>query len=159
MKLLVLSMVGMLAFTHDYFISVCDVEYNATEQVLEIAIKMTTHDLEHAATLKHLGTELEDKEADKTVFDYLKKNFSIQIDDEEKELEWVGKQVELEDIWIYVQIQRVEEFSSLKMFNSILCAHFEEQQNRVNIKVPWQADQSATFTKLNSEHEFLFAEE
>jgi len=154
MKLLLLS-IGVLFFTHDYFISICDIEYNAEEQTLEIGIKVTTHDLEDATDLEHLGTDKEAKNADDKILTYLKKHLSFTCDERLGTLEWVGKQVELEDTWIYVQISDVAPFTSLKVFSSILCTQFEEQQNRVNLKMPGQKIQGTVLSKNRTEYEFI----
>ena len=154
MKLLLLS-IGVLFFTHDYFISICDIEYNAEERTLEIGIKVTTHDLEDAADQEHLGTDKEAKNADDKILTYLKKHLSFTCDERLGTLEWVGKQVELEDTWIYVQISDVAPFTSLKVFSSILCTQFEEQQNRVNLKMPGQKIQGTVLSKNRTEYEFI----
>jgi len=158
MKFLLLS-IGILFFIHDYFISVCDIEYNAEERTLEIGIKVTTHDLEDAADLEHLGTDKEAKNADDKILTYLKNHLSFTCDERLGEIEWVGKQVELEDTWLYVQVSDVALFKSLKVFNSVLCAQFEEQQNRVNLKMPGQKMQGTVLSKNRMEHEFIVSGE
>lgn len=148
--------IGLFTMAHEYYISICDIEYNAEEKSLEIAIQLTTHDLEHATDLQHLGTKLEPANADSVIMEYLLETFSVQHDDKMYELIWIGKEVKLEDMWVYLEVRNIEPFTTLDVTNLILCREFEEQQNRINVKVPGFEDQGTVLSRKNTSHSFRF---
>ena len=156
MKFPIAISVALFFATHDYFISVCDIEYNVEEKILEVGIQLTTHDLEKATDLQHLGTEKEPEGADDKIFAYVQKHLKTYCDGEIQDLEWVGKKVELEDMWVFVQVSDVEKFGHLTIMNTMLFAQFEEQQNRVNVKVPGHRDQGTVLTADKVSHEFHY---
>ena len=124
---------------HPIHISSCEIEFNEEKEILQITHKIFIDDFEDKLESiyqekLYLGTQKESLSADKYIESYLKENFSIQdVDGNELTIEWVGKENDIESIWIY---QKVEGFdlNKLKIKNTVLFDKFEDQQNIVHFK-------------------------
>lgn len=152
--MLIATIISLFSFTHEYFISICDIEHNAANSTLEVSIQLTTHDLEKAVKLAHLGGDKEPLDSDAEILRYLQEHLILEVDGELVALEWVGKEIKLEDMWVYLEVADVQKLSSLKVKNTILLKEFEEQENRTNVKFPEKELKGATFTRAHTEQAF-----
>lgn len=132
--------IGVLAFTHPFFVSVTEVEHNAQDKTLEISSKIFTDDLE-AVLLKNYGTLVDFKKTnekasqDKLVADYLKKHLVLKADGKPLNLDYVGFEEEREAIWVYCQVTGVATVKKLEMDISILHDYTNSQINLVHATV------------------------
>ena len=100
-----------------------------------MTIKLIAHDVEHAFNQQHfgdlkLGSPKELKEADELLFSYIQNNLSLEINGSTLTMNWVGKEVELdESLFIYVEIPNVELPEQITLNNSLLTETFEAQEN------------------------------
>ena len=139
LPLLIAYSVAPIAF-HDYFVSICTIQHNATEQQLQIAWRMTTHDVEHALSADakekalHLGSELELPQADSLLQAYLIKNLMIEIDGDPVTIEYLGRDVEMEDLYCYLQVKNVAHFETITVSSTLLFDMFHEQENVVHLE-------------------------
>ncbi len=127
----------ILGFTHKYYISNTLIHYNTEAQSLEISIKIFTDDFERAlqeqtgATINLGGVE-EHEEAHRIIGDYLKQHFSISISDNKLDLNYLGKEDEVDITRCYIEISNIPEFSEISISNSILFDQFEDQANIID---------------------------
>lgn len=125
---------------HDHFISICTIDHDMDEKKIEITWRMTTHDLElalapHAGGEKlHLGSELELPAADSLLQNYLVNNLIIEIDGQPAVLEYLGRDVEMEDMYCYLQIIDVGPFKTMTVQNTLLFDTFDQQENAVHLE-------------------------
>ncbi len=127
-------------FTHKFYISKSIIEFNSRTQQFEITCKMFTDDVELALSQQHgkaihLGTAEEINEADAVMESYMKQHFSMVIDGVAAEWRWVGKEVENDLTYCYMELYRTPDFRSMSVTNDILVASFPEQQNIVDLSV------------------------
>jgi len=132
----------LMAFTwHKYYVSITEINYNKSDKKLEISIKLIGHDLEHILTYNgvpnlYLGTENEDKKANTYILDYIKKEFSITIDDKKINYTFIGKEVNNDDfIYCYLETDTITNFKKIFLKNSLLTEKFPAQENIVYLNI------------------------
>ena len=126
--------------THKFYISKSIIEFNSRTQQFEITCKMFTDDFELTlsqlnGSAIYLGTSQEINEADAVIERYMKQHFSIAIDGVAAEWRWVGKEVENDLTYCYMELYRKPDFMSMAVMNDLLVSHFPEQQNIVDMSV------------------------
>lgn len=139
---------------HPIHLSVCEVNYNQETKGVEIALKVFFDDLEEGVVKLggpqlHLFTEKEHENADEWVFNYLKENLQIEVNNKNTTLEWVGKetneQQDIQSLWIYMEVKNVRKIKELKITDTILFDVHEDQRNMLHLncngkKVSWLFD-------------------
>ena len=125
---------------HPFFLSVTDIKYNEKNKSLEIACKMFTNDLEDA--LKRTSKKSVDlihpkdkKEAEKVLFDYISKRFSVMLNGKLKTLKFIGFEKEEDVIWTYMEIEKCEKPKQLNITTSLLYDFLKEQINLVSFEI------------------------
>jgi len=123
-------------------VSLCQIDYNEEAASLEITIKLFTDDLEKALEQQgtehlHLGSPKESKKADTYIARYLKQHFSLQINEQIESLDFVylGKEVELDATWCYIEISNITTISTLQISNHLLFDISASQTNMVQIDI------------------------
>ncbi|HEY1872381.1 MAG TPA: DUF6702 family protein [Chitinophagaceae bacterium] len=122
---------------HPYYVSVVEINHNATDKTLEISCKIFTNDFEETLE-KNYKTRVDlvnpaDKAAmDKLVSDYIKKHLSLQVDSKQVNFSYVGFEKEDEAIYSYFQIDNVASLKKLNVVNSILHDFSDQQINIVH---------------------------
>ena len=122
---------------HEFYVSLCKIDHNPETSSLEITLKIFTNDLEYGITglqdFYGLGTEKEPPEADSLIYSYILENFKINLDGNCMKLNYIGKEVELDVTWIYVEIESVPKFDEIEITNRMLTEVLEDQVNIVNV--------------------------
>lgn len=130
-----------LIYGHNFHVSVCYIDYNASTSSLEISLNYFVDDLEGVLAKKNpeldlkLNTEREYKGSDSLLFDYLNKKFKVSLDGKEKVIEFVGKEYETDVVWMYLKIKKVNPFKSMEIYHAALVDAFNDQSNLVHITV------------------------
>ncbi len=137
--LLICTAFFFISFTHPFYVSICQIDLNRKTEALEITFKIFADDLEKGLETQgtgklYLGTERESKEANKYIFKYLENNFKIKIDEKSRDLHFIGKEVEKDVVWCYVEVKEIRKIGKVTITNSILTEQFENQSNIVHIK-------------------------
>jgi len=139
-NLFLLIVFFVCAFKHPFYLSVCDLKYNAREQALQGSVKLFTNDLEEA--LK----KLENKPIDlihpkdtlatkKILFSYLQKRLNFKINGKPLNYTILGFEQEQEAIWIYVEIPKCPVPKRVEIENSLLYDFISGQSNIVHLEV------------------------
>ena len=82
-----------------------------------------------------------------TVIQYVDDHFGIYVGGKEKAMEFIGKEVELdESLFLYFEIKDFGSTSKFELRNSILVESFDGQENKVNLNISKEG-QSAFFNK------------
>jgi hypothetical protein len=128
------------ATAHDFHVSITEIHYNPEARALEIAIKIFTDDLEAGleglgAPILRLGTPREDPSADSLLKRYLDNRFQISIEGKLLKNRFLGKEMESDATWCYIEIADVPRPATLTVHNRILLERFEDQANLVNLDV------------------------
>jgi hypothetical protein len=136
--------VGMTVILHDYHVSITHIDHNPTTQSLEITTKIFTDDLERAITSTpahaerrplHLGQEKEAPDANQLILNYLQSHLHLTINGKPAMLLWVGKEVELDLTYCYLEVKGVSHVKELTVENTVLTTLFHDQSNLIHARV------------------------
>ena len=160
MKALLLS-TGLLlaAIPHDFFVSILTIRHKAEARTLDLTWRMTAHDIEHAfestAALK-LGSDKENPKADSLLNDYFKHHLILFQGDKQLSWKWVGKELDGETLYCYLQVDDISTPNDLMVQNTLLMDVFSEQQNLVHVEGEKMPARSHTFIRGSSPHTFTW---
>ncbi len=162
MKALFLSLCLSIAppALHDYFVSICTIRHNPETRTLDITWRMTTHDIEHTLLPESrdrdlkLGTDKELPEADSLVAGYLIRHLGLRMDGTALTPRYLGKEVEQDDLYCYLQVDDIEYLGALTVHATLLQDLFEEQENVVHLEADGRTH-SHSFLINGSAYTFL----
>ena len=143
---LVCGVVALVAArpVHDFHFSRTDVHWNRETQTLQATARVFTDDLElairHHAELGEdhpiwLGDDQEWNGADSAIATWLDRSLILHVDDALVELTWVGKEVELDVSYLYLESRplALTGAESWRAKNTMLFAEFDDQVNEVHL--------------------------
>ena len=150
----------LVSFVHPLHVSVTDVAYNADTGSLEIIHKVFIDDFQQAVEMNtgtniRLGTEQEHAEADKFINQYMQQHFSIQLNGKAAEMEYVGREIDFEAIWIYQEIKQVADFDELTINDAVLLHLYDDQKNILHLDYK-QEKTSFMFQKGKTEESYQY---
>lgn len=125
--------------SHEFYVSITDIRYNANNESLEITFKIFTDDFEKALETVNgerifIGTDKEHKETDAFIEKYLKKSFSVSVDNRGYDLVYIGKEVEIDMTYCYIEVLGVNNIEEIEVTSTLLTDVFDGQKNIVHIK-------------------------
>lgn len=137
---------------HPFYISVCRIDYNTDTDALEMSFRIFTDDLEQALESMgtgrlHLGTEREAEKADEYIGRYLARHVELEVNGLPVDAAYLGKEVDTDAIWCYVEIAGVTELKSMTIKNTLLLESIEDQVNLVHVNANDQK-KSLVFNRL-----------
>lgn len=123
---------------HEFYVSITEIRYNAGSERFEISIRLFPDDLDRALLHRsgihaQLATELEHKKADSLLMAYLMEDFSLKVNGFMLELDYLGKEVESNAIWCYLESSRIEAPKAISVQNKILTEYFPDQVNIIQV--------------------------
>lgn len=128
---------------HDYHVCITQIDHNPRTAALEITIKIFTDDIERSIVRMggkplHLGEPREAPQADSILHAYLQNRLTLNVNESPREIAWVGKEVEMDAVLCFVEVNDVQKLCSLQITNRILTELFEDQANVVHVKAHGQ---------------------
>ncbi|MYD25332.1 MAG: hypothetical protein F4X08_05930 [Gemmatimonadetes bacterium] len=137
------SLVAPRHATHPFYISVCQVDHNPESGALEMSFRIFMDDLELALETMgtdrlHLGTEREVEKADLYIDRYLARHVVIEINGRRVSAAFLGKEVDTDAIWCYVEVENIPALESMTMTNTLLLETYEDQVNLVHVNANGQ---------------------
>lgn len=155
-SLLTLLMVGSVV-AHDFFLSILSIRHNPEIATMDLTWQMTAHDIEHAlenvAFLK-LNSANEHPMADSILNAYFHEHLHLTMNGKILDWNWVGREMEGEILFCFLEVQLAEELGELTVSNTLLQDLYYEQQNIVHLDVPGRAVRSHTFLTQGKAHTF-----
>jgi len=126
-------------FAHPIHIGVTQLDYDRPTQALQITHKLFVDDFEDELEKKYqvrlnLGTATENPKADEYIIKYLSSHFGLSVNGDDATISWVGKEIEKEAIWIYMEISKVKKIKSLEVRHEVMLEAFDDQRNLVHFK-------------------------
>jgi len=119
---------------HRFHTSLTRIDYNSEQKLFEISIKLFTHDLIpilEKKTGKRIDLE-KTFDVDKFILEYLNENFVLtDKEGETKILKWVGKELDVDSVEIYLETSSTENLENYKLKNTIFFETFPVQTNLV----------------------------
>ena len=124
--------------THEYHVSVTQMQYNASSRAFEVSIRIFTDDLEKALSQSHSKQRFAIKDNDQNdrfVEEYIRKSFVL-TDSQKKNtpIKYLGKEQEADATWVYLEIPFQGALNGCKLLNVTLMEVFDDQVNMTNVK-------------------------
>jgi hypothetical protein len=119
--------------------STADVKYQPETKTLQTTIKLFTDDIEKVINEENgvkifLGTDKEAKETDQYLEKYILSHFDLKTKNETVKLFYLGKEVDQDYTWVYLESNEISSPKRIEIINSLLIDYFEEQNNKVNFE-------------------------
>lgn len=134
-SLIVMSFSGW----HKYYVSVTEVNYAEKEQSLQITTRVFYDDLEKVLQERYdESVKVEsssDKKVDFYIEKYFKKKLEIVVNGKVLELQFLGRELEDDLVYCYLEVKDVSKINSISVKNKLLFDVFEEQQNIVHVNI------------------------
>jgi len=132
---LVLTATGAFSLnSHRYHATLTRIDYNQEQEIFEVSIQLFKHDLEPLLERKY-KTRIDfekTKDIDRLIFNYLSEEFVLTDKaGGAKHLKWVGREMDVDSIWIYLEADSAESPEGYRLQNTIFFESFPEQLNLV----------------------------
>ena len=123
---------------HEFYVSITEIRYNALRERFEISMRIFPDDLDKALLERNglhtqLATALEHTLADSLLMVYLLEDFSLEVDGEKLELNYLGKEPESDAIWCYLESSRIRAPETMNIRNKVLTEYFPDQVNIIQV--------------------------
>ena len=119
---------------HNYHTTLTRIDYKEKEKLVEISVQLFTHDFVPALE-RRAGKPIDlekTSDIDKIIFNYLNENFVLKDKTgAAKKLVWVGKEVSVDTIYVYVESRSEESLEGYKLQDTFFFNAFPEQTNLV----------------------------
>lgn len=142
---------------HDFFISILTIRHKPETRTLDLTWRITAHDIEHAlenVVALNLGATNEYPKADSVLNAYFHDHLSMSTNGAPLGWNWIGKELDGETLYCYLEVSDVDNFTDLTLSNSLLQDLFYEQQNLVHLEREGVATRSHTFILGAAAHTF-----
>lgn len=149
----------LLCFTaHDFFVSILTIRHSPSTETLDLTWRMTAHDIEHAlenVALLKLGSAQEHPKADSILNAYFKEHLVL-MQDQQLKWRWIGKELDGETLYCYLQVDSITSPNNLLVKNTLLQDLYYEQQNLVHVEGEGRPTRSHTFIIGSGPHTFIW---
>lgn len=138
--LIVFALTGFISSHHPIFVSVTEIEHNATSKSLEISCKIFTDDFE-TALRKEYNTKVDlldvkfKSAMNPLVNDYIQKHLSIMADGKPASLQFLGFEQQEEGIISYYEVKNVAKVEKMEVMNNILYEYKSQQMGIIHVMV------------------------
>jgi len=140
-KFIWLLIIPLMAFgTHEYYISLTKIKYVEEKKSVQITMSYFIDDVEKVLENRHelpmeLATKSENKKSGYYLESYIREKFKVHIDEKEQTYTYLGKEYENDLVYIYLEIEGVDQIKKIEVQNSMLIETFEEQQNFIKLSI------------------------
>jgi hypothetical protein len=133
---------------HDFFLSILTIRHDPNTRTLDLTWQMTAHDIEHAlenVALLKLNSDKEHPKADSILNAYFQEHLVMSMNGTPLSWTWVGRELEGETLFCYLQVNDVDSLGALTVSNTLLQDLYYEQQNIVHVEELGRPTRSHTF--------------
>lgn len=135
MHLLMSILLAIMPLTeHKFYVSLCDMQYNAESARVEVSSKFFIDDFEKAIGLEageHITMPM-DSQLLPAMSDYLQEHLVVSLDEQNCDFDLLGYEIEDDVVWVYLESEEMEDFTSVKIRGSQLTDVYPEQQNIIH---------------------------
>jgi hypothetical protein len=140
-KFIWLLIIPLMAFgLHEHYISLTKIDFLKEKSSVQITMRFFIDDVEKALENQfelplELATKNENKQANQYLETYIREQFKINLNQREESYTYLGKEYEDDVVYIYLEIENVDDINTVEVQNSMLIDTFEDQQNYVKISI------------------------
>lgn len=140
-NILLYSVVFFFNILHPLHVSVTEIEHDANKNALEITMRIFLDDLESSIRNDLQKPALDitvpgpEYTTDQLLEDYLKKHFKINANGKNIKKQYLGHEVELPVIYLYVLASNVKKVKDITIYNDMIMETYDDQANLVHVKV------------------------
>ncbi|NQY29745.1 MAG: peptidase E [Flavobacteriaceae bacterium] len=133
--IVLISLTSFMSF-HKYYVSVTDIEYAAEAKSLQVISRLFVDDMEKVLQERYNDSiKIEDKLVDTYIEKYYSKKLLISIDNELKQFNFIGKEIEDDMVHCYFEIENISNIETISVTNKLLFDVFDSQQNITHLKI------------------------
>lgn len=123
-----------IGLAHPFHVSITTFQVNPVSNNVEITLKLFTDDLEGAIGYEglpplHLGSKKEYQKSDSLIYRYINYNVKLLLNNTKPTLKWVGKEIEHDITWCYLEIENDGKIETVSITNSLFIANYIDQLN------------------------------
>jgi hypothetical protein len=150
------TMISLLsAGHHPFYVTVTEIEYSSKNKELGISLKTFPDDLEETIRMysgKKIDLSIKNNpQINQLISTYLQQHLTIEINKNKKELNYLGYEIDKEDVWIYLNIPKINGIKELKVISDVMYEYKPEQTNIVHVNV----NGSSKSYKLNAPNKVI----
>lgn len=133
---------------HDFHTSLTEARVNQTNKSLEITVRVFSDDLELAIQKfsKQESLKITDPQSDALIQSYFRKHLAFVKEKDVVFGQYLGKEVETDVTWIYIEIPKADRLKGFNLLNTIFLEVFDDQTNVVNF-IDGEIRQTLLFSK------------
>ena len=133
--IVLISLTSFMSF-HKYYVSVTDIEYATEAKSLQVISRLFVDDMEKVLQERYNDSiKIEDKLVDTYIEKYYSKKLLISIDNELKQFNFIGKEIEDDMVHCYFEIENISNIETISVTNKLLFDVFDSQQNITHLKI------------------------
>ncbi len=141
-----------LAFSHDFYFSFAELEYNDISQRFESTVSVSSHDLERIFYEKGWSIDDLENESNNANFEAISQwvlnQYTLTIGEQQVDLIIIGCEIELTGlIYFYIESKPIEIGDLISVKFNLLMDEFPEQQNKLTF---YYRDQTITKSFLQN---------
>ncbi|WP_178983568.1 DUF6702 family protein [Winogradskyella helgolandensis] len=126
--------------SHEYYVSVTEIEYAEEQQSLQIISQIFIDDFETLLRKRYdeaitLAVEDESETVETYMNRYLSDKLKIIVNGQDVNFKFIGKEYKDDITYCYLEIENVSNIKSIEVTNQILFDVFSNQQNIVRLKL------------------------
>lgn len=137
-----IALITLSSFTtfHKFYVSVTQVEYIKDKQSLQFISRIFIDDFENMLQQRFdesiiLNNGEESEQTQFYIEKYLKGKIKVEINGEEKSIQYIGKEYENDIMYCYFEIENITEINTVQITNEVLFDLFNDQQNIIRLKI------------------------
>ena len=128
------------ASAHPFYVSIIEIDHNPETRALEITMKIFTDDLENTLAKYtddklRIGEPDEHAKTDEYIEAYIAKKFTVKVNGERVKATFIGKEIEEDATWCYVEVTNVSMINLIEVSDWMLLESFEDQSNMVHLRI------------------------
>jgi hypothetical protein len=130
----------LFGWFHPFFVSVVEINHNATEKTLEISVRIFTDDFENTLNTRFPGNKVDLYHPTKGATDslmsrYIREKLNLKVNGKQMNMTYIGFERVEESIWCYMEIDNVPVVNQLHVSNKLLYEYKKEQINMQHVTV------------------------
>jgi len=145
---------------HPFHVTVCEIEYEAETNALQISQRMFLSDLEETlAKVYDIRIDIVNPEnkpfLDSLIENYVLKHLIIMVNNKAKKRVYLGHEIEGDALWCYIEYYGIKKMEELSITNTVFFEVYDDQNTIVHMKYNGET-KSKRLTRLKPTEQFEF---